>query len=123
MRRSATSSGLSISPTLGLTASPGSAFRPRRRVRAGDGTHRRTAAAHRVVARVAWVMLVGGLAVNQVAERASYRTGQAILLTMLSAFFVLLLIRLALAARLYRTRRVQLLVLLAAVAAWSLGSM
>jgi len=79
--------------------------------------------AHRVVARVAWAVLVGGLAMNQVAEAASYQTGQTILLTTLTAFFPLLVLRLALAARLYPARRVPLLLLAATITLWSLGSM
>jgi diguanylate cyclase (GGDEF)-like protein len=88
-----------------------------------DTPHPRTAVAHRAVARLSWIVLVGGLATNQIAEAASYQTSQAILLSTMSAFFPLLVLRLALAARLYRTRRLPLVLLLAAVSAWSLGSM
>lgn len=83
----------------------------------------RTAAALRVAARLSWVVLFGGLAINQVAETASYQTGQAILLSSLAVFFPLLLLRLALAARLYPGRRLPLLLLLVTVAVWSMGSM
>ena len=102
---------------------------PRWRRRRAEGTRgqggprARTAFAHRWVARLSWVVLVGGLAANQVAEQASYQTGQAILLVTLTAFFPLLMVRLGLAARLRPTRRVPLVLLLATVATWSLGSM
>lgn len=100
---------------------PGSPVRPA--APRGRPRHRLLHRAHRVVAITMWVVLVGGLAANLVAQRASYRTGQAILLTTLGAFFVLLLLRLALAVRLYPSRRVPLSLLLATVATWSLGSM
>lgn len=83
----------------------------------------RLVGAHRVLARTAWVVLLLGLALNAVAERGSPQTGQAILLATMSIFFPLLLLRLAVASRLFATRRVALLLLLAAVLAWSLGSM
>jgi len=83
----------------------------------------RTAVAHAVVARLSLVFLVGGWAANQLAGTASYRTDQAVLLTLLTIFFLLLMLRLALAAALYRERRLSLLVLLTTVATWSLGSM
>jgi len=67
--------------------------------------------------------LVGGLATNQIAETASYQTGQAILLTTMGVFFPLLVLRLALAVRLYPARRTPLLLLAATVATWALGSM
>ncbi|GAB7007909.1 cyclic Di-GMP phosphodiesterase RmdB [Nocardioides sp. AN3] len=124
MRRSATSAGPS-SNAPSDASSPGSS--------GGSGGHRtsdaetaprrRTAALHRAVARLSWIVLVGGVVANQIAETASYQTSQAILLTTLSVFFPLLVLRLALAARLYRKRRLPLLLLLAAVATWSLGSM
>jgi diguanylate cyclase (GGDEF)-like protein len=83
----------------------------------------RVAVAERVVARLSWLWLVVGLAANQVAQSATHETSQAILLTTLSIFFPMLLVRLALAVRLYPGRRAGLLLLLAAVFAWSLGSM
>ncbi|SFC68427.1 diguanylate cyclase (GGDEF) domain-containing protein [Nocardioides terrae] len=83
----------------------------------------RTAVAHTAAARLSLVVLIGGWTANQIATTASYRTGQAILLTTLTAFFLLLMLRLALAAALYRGRRLPLLVLLITVATWSLGSM
>lgn len=84
---------------------------------------RRTEAVHRTIARLSWAVLVGGLATNQIAERASYQTAQAILLTTLTAFFPLLVLRLVLAARLYPTRRIPLVMLAGTVATWSLGSL
>ena len=76
-----------------------------------------------MVARLSLVFLVGGWAANQLASTAPYRTDQAVLLTLLTIFFLLLMLRLALAAALYRERRLSLLVLLTTVATWSLGSM
>jgi len=84
---------------------------------------RPAALAERAVGQVAWIVLVGGLALNQVAEAASYQTAQTILLTTMGMFFPLLVLRLVLAARLYSSRRVPLLALAAATVLWSLGSM
>ena len=83
----------------------------------------RTWVIERGVGRLSWAVLIGGLAANQIAETGSYRTGQAILLTTLTAFFPLLVLRLVLAARIHRSRRVPLLTLAATVTVWSLGSM
>lgn len=78
--------------------------------------------AHTVVAWVSWAVLVLGLSANQLAQSVAHRNSPAILLTSLSIFFPLLLLRLALAAILTPGRRTTLLLLLAAVAAWSVGS-
>lgn len=83
----------------------------------------RVAVAERVVGRLSWVWLIVGLAANQLAQSATHETSQAILLATLSIFFPMLLLRLALAVRLYPGRRTGLLLLLAAVFTWSLGSM
>jgi diguanylate cyclase len=90
---------------------------------APPGLRSRTATVHRLLAKLSWIVLVGGLVTNQIAEQASYRTGQAILLVTLAAFFPLLICRLLLAARLFRSRRVPLLLLAGAVGLWSMGSM
>ncbi|MBM7519935.1 putative bifunctional diguanylate cyclase/phosphodiesterase [Nocardioides nitrophenolicus] len=79
--------------------------------------------AERVVAYASWAWLIVGLAANQVAQSAIHVNSQAVLLTTLTIFFPMLLLRLALAAWLYPERRRGLLLLLAAVLAWSLGSM
>jgi len=116
MRRSARSAGRAASPRPALDGD--------RPPSPGEVPRQRAAAAHRVVARLSWAMLVGGLVANQVVGTASsYQTGQGILLTMLAAFFLLLVLRLALAARLFPARRLPLLLLLATVTTWSLGSM
>lgn len=78
---------------------------------------------HRALSRASWVVLTAGLLVNQVAQAAWPDAAAAILLTTLSLFFPLLLLRLGVAAHLFASRRPSLLLLLAAVAAWSLGSM
>lgn len=83
---------------------------------------RRTWSLHRLLAPLSWAVLVGGLVTNQIAERASYETGQAILLATLAAFLPLLLLRVVVAARLYESRRLPLLLLAATIASWSLGS-
>ncbi|WP_456696706.1 putative bifunctional diguanylate cyclase/phosphodiesterase [Aeromicrobium sp. P5_D10] len=79
--------------------------------------------AHTVVARVSWAVLILGLSANQFAQSVAHQKSPEILLTSLSIFFPLLLLRIALAAALSPGRRSTLLLLLAAVATWSLGSM
>jgi diguanylate cyclase (GGDEF)-like protein len=64
-----------------------------------------------------------GVLANLVSESMAPQRSQTIVVITLSIFFPLLVARLALAARLYPARRAALIVLLAAVAAWSLGSM
>jgi len=63
-----------------------------------------------------------GLLVNQISQAVGHHTTPTILLTTLTIFFPLLVLRLALAAILRPARRLTLLLLLAAIAAWSLGS-
>jgi diguanylate cyclase (GGDEF)-like protein len=75
-----------------------------------------------VVARLSWAVLIVGLLANQFAQSVAHHQSAAILLTSLSVFFPLLVLRLALAASLTPGRRTTLLLLLAAVATWSLGS-
>lgn len=79
-------------------------------------------AAHTVVARLSWAVLILGLLANQIAQSVAHLNSPAILLTSLSLFFPLLLLRLALAVALSPGRRTTLMLLLAAVATWSLGS-
>ena len=83
----------------------------------------RVAFAERLVAAMSWAWLIVGLLVNQVAQSAAHATSQVILLTTLTIFFPMLLVRLVLAVRLYPGRRAALFLLLAAVATWALGSM
>jgi diguanylate cyclase (GGDEF)-like protein len=94
-----------------------------RRTGASPTPHARVAVLYRVVAAVSWLVLATALLANRIAESISPRVSQQIVVTSLGVFFPLLVLRLALAARLYRARRPALLLLLAAVAAWSLGSM
>lgn len=77
----------------------------------------------RVVAWTSWAWLILGLAANQVTRWVAPESSQTILLTTLTIFFPMLVLRLALAARMYAGRRAGLLLLLAAVTAWALGSM
>lgn len=93
------------------------------RTRASDSPHPRVAGMHRIVALVSWLVLGAALIANRIAESISPQVSQQIVVTSLGIFFPLLVLRLALAARLYRARRAALILLLAAVAAWSLGSM
>ncbi|SFM75935.1 putative bifunctional diguanylate cyclase/phosphodiesterase [Pimelobacter simplex] len=83
----------------------------------------RVAVAERVVAYASWGWLIVGLLVNQVAASATHQRSQTILLATLTVFFPMLVLRLALAVRLYSGRRTGLLLLLAAVTAWAIGSM
>lgn len=80
------------------------------------------ARAHTGVARLSWAVLIVGLLANQVAQSVAHLNNPAILLTSLSIFFPLLVLRLALAASLSPGRRTTFLLLLAAVATWSMGS-
>lgn len=79
-------------------------------------------AAEEVVAPLPWVAMIIGLIVSQVALSVTHQTNPAILLTTLTIFFPLLVLRLALAAFNQPARRTTLLLLLAALATWSLGS-
>ena len=78
--------------------------------------------AHTVVARLSWAVLILGLLANQFAQSVAHHKSAAIVLTSLSIFFPLLVLRLALAVSLSAGRRSTLLLLLAAIATWSLGS-
>lgn len=93
------------------------------RRRLPESTERRLQRLSQIVTVITWVVLVVGLLANQlVAMLASHRS-PALLLTSLSIFFVLLLVRLVLAIALDSERRGPLLLLLAGVGSWSLGSM
>jgi diguanylate cyclase (GGDEF)-like protein len=86
-----------------------------------DAARPRIAAAQHVVAPLPWAVMLVALVVNQVAESLD-RPTPAILLTALGLFFPLLILRLVLVAILRPRRRLTLLLLIAAIAAWSLGS-
>ncbi|MFS3130048.1 putative bifunctional diguanylate cyclase/phosphodiesterase [Nocardioides sp. Bht2] len=75
------------------------------------------------VAWLSWAVLIVGLSANQIAQMMEFEKSPAILLTSLAAFFPLLVLRLVLTAVLSPSRRGPLLLLSAAVATWSLGSM
>ncbi len=79
--------------------------------------------AHTWSARLAWGVLILGVLINTVVQTVAHQNSPAILLTSLTIFFPLLLLRLALAAWLWPGRRATLLLLLAAIATWSVGSM
>jgi diguanylate cyclase (GGDEF)-like protein len=76
-----------------------------------------------VVAPLPWVAVFLGLLVNQVARSFGDIGTPTVLLTTLTLFFPLLVLRLALAAYLQPERRTTLLLLLAAIASWSVGSL
>ena len=82
----------------------------------------RIAVAQAVVAPLPWVAMIVGLVVSQVVLSDSHHRVPAILLAVLAVFFLLLVLRLALAAINQPARRATLLLLLAAIATWSLGS-
>ncbi|MCW2839302.1 MAG: hypothetical protein JWR55_785 [Aeromicrobium sp.] len=84
--------------------------------------HSRVVGVQAIVAPLPWIVMGVGLVVNQVAQSVTGQKSPSILLTVLPIFFSLLLLRLALAAYLHPSRRTTLLVLLAAIASWALGS-
>jgi len=86
-----------------------------------DASRPRLAAAQRVVAPLPWGVMLVALVVNQVAESLD-RPNPAILLTALGLFFPLLILRLVLVAILRPRRRLTLVLLIAAIGAWSLAS-
>ena len=94
-----------------------------RRKTTGAIPHAVVAAVHRGVALVSWTVLGTGVVANGIAQSMSPHWSEAIVATTLSILFPLLVVRLALAAWLSPGRRGALVVLLAAVAAWSLASM
>lgn len=80
------------------------------------------ATAHKIVTALSWAVLIVGLSANQFAQSVAHLNSPAILLTSLSIFFPLLVLRVALAAGLSPGRRTTLFLLMGAVATWSLGS-
>ncbi len=80
-------------------------------------------AAQSFVRPLPWVLIIGGLVVNQVTSSLAHHSTPAILLASLAIFFPLLVVRLLLAVILQPGRRTSLLVLLAAIVSWSLGSL
>ncbi|AWB91283.1 putative bifunctional diguanylate cyclase/phosphodiesterase [Aeromicrobium chenweiae] len=88
-----------------------------------EGTGRsRIDIAQAVVAPLPWAVMTTGLVVNEITKPvASVETPQ-VLLTSLAIFFPLLILRLGLVAWLHPGRRTTLLLLLASIAAWALGS-
>ncbi len=85
--------------------------------------HARVVALHRQMAPLPWVVLATAVLVNWLAESAFPRLSHTIVITTLSILFPMLVLRLALAARLDRARRAALVLLVAAVSAWAAGSM
>jgi diguanylate cyclase len=83
----------------------------------------RVSSVHRAVAIMPWAVLAVGFVADRVAASISAHASQTIVVSTLAVFFPSLLLRLALAVRLYPVRRKALALLLAAVVAWSLGSM
>ena len=87
------------------------------------GTTPRLATVQRIVAPLSWAVVVAGLVLNGVSQLAGSSHTPTILLGTLSVFFPLLLVRLVLVAVLQPARRRAVVVLLAAIACWSLGSL
>jgi diguanylate cyclase (GGDEF)-like protein len=75
-----------------------------------------------LVAYLAWGAIIFGLGTNQVVQTFAHHNSPKILLTALSIFFPLLVIRLALAVYIFKGRRTTLMLLMAGVIAWSVGS-
>jgi diguanylate cyclase (GGDEF)-like protein len=84
--------------------------------------HSKVAAAEKLAGRLAWAVLIIGVPANQIVQTVAHQKSPVILLTSLAIFFPLLLLRLALTAYLSPGRRTTLLLLLAAVSTWALGS-
>lgn len=82
----------------------------------------RVAQLQRILTVLAWAVLIIGLSINQIAQTVAHHKSPVILLTSLSIFFPLLLLRLALAVIMSPGRRTTLLLLLGAIATWSIGS-
>lgn len=93
------------------------------RRRLPEATERRLQRLARVTDVLTCVVLVVGLAANQVVATMASHRSPALLLTSLSVFFLLVVARLVLAVALDAERRGALMLLLAGVAAWALGSM
>lgn len=87
-----------------------------------ESTLSRIAVAEVIVARLSWAVLIVCMSANQIAQTVAHHKSPVILLTALSVFFPLLLLRLAIAVILSPGRRTTLMILLAAVATWSIGS-
>ncbi|MET1037200.1 MAG: bifunctional diguanylate cyclase/phosphodiesterase [Aeromicrobium sp.] len=78
--------------------------------------------AQTIAAPLPWIVMLIGLVINQIALSVNDRETPEILLTALTIFFPLLVLRLVLAAIGNPGRRTTLLLLLAAIVTWSLGS-
>lgn len=76
-----------------------------------------------ILAPLPWAVMIIGLLVNLTVQAVADHRAPTILLTTLGVFFLLLVVRLALAVVIQPGRRTTLLVVLAAILAWSLGSM
>jgi diguanylate cyclase (GGDEF)-like protein len=88
----------------------------------GSTMHSRLVTAQKIVAPLPWAVMFVGIVADEISRAFSSQHTPAILLTSLSIFFPLLVLRMALAAALHPARRVTLLLLMAAIATWSLGS-
>lgn len=83
----------------------------------------RLATAQKFVAPLPWAVMTVGILADEIMRPVTDDSKTpAILLTSLAIFFPLLVLRLVLAAVLHPSRRLTLLVLAAAIASWSLGS-
>jgi diguanylate cyclase (GGDEF)-like protein len=85
-------------------------------------TSSRLGVAHTVLAPLPGVVMVLGLVVNYVANWVGDIDTATVLVPTLGVFFALLLVRLAVTAYLHTDRRTTLLLLLAAIGSWAVGS-
>ena len=83
---------------------------------------RRLTLAERILAPLPWLVMLVGFVVNELVEPGSNQKTPEILLSALSVFFVLIIVRLLLAIVLHPGRWYSVLLLLGGIAFWALGS-
>jgi diguanylate cyclase (GGDEF)-like protein len=87
-----------------------------------DAPRSPVALAQRLVAPLPWIVMTLCLLADGLASAAGQEESEAILLAGLAIFFPLVVLRLGLVAVLHPGRRLTLVLLLASIAAWSIGS-
>ncbi|QGG40418.1 EAL domain-containing protein [Aeromicrobium yanjiei] len=87
-----------------------------------ESVRSRVNVAQAIVAPLPWAVMTTGLVVNEITKPAADVKTPEVVLTSLAIFFPLLVLRLALVSFLHPGRRTTLLLLLASIAAWSVGS-
>ncbi|MCD9196806.1 putative bifunctional diguanylate cyclase/phosphodiesterase [Aeromicrobium wangtongii] len=81
----------------------------------------RLALAQRIVAPLPWAVMLVGILVDEILQSTGQHT-PTVLLTALAIFFPLLVLQTALAAAIHPKRRLALVLLIAALSTWALGS-